>query len=86
MVDENCKQLYSEPYMTPNNYDLIFNDALIPSNIRKESVINLTNRLQKLMPPSKIIHLNMETTTVTKNDHISIIPSVTINGKRVEFL
>lgn len=86
MVDENCKQLYSEPYMTPNNFDILFNEGQIPANIRKESVINLTNRLQKLMPPTKIIHLGMETTSVESNDHISITPSLTINGKRVEFL
>ena len=86
MVDENCKQLYSEPYMTPNNFDIVFNEASIPSNIRKESVINLTNRLQKLMPPTKILHLDMDSTTVESNDHIEIIPSLRIDGKRVEFL
>ena len=86
MVDENCKYLYSEPYMTPNNFDILFNEASIPSNIRKESVVNLTNRLQKLMPLSKILHLQMDAATVTSNDHISITGNLTINGKRVEFL
>ena len=47
MVNKHCKHFRHEPYMTPNNYDLYFNPAEIPANIKRENVPNLIKRLQK---------------------------------------
>ena len=54
-----CKHFHQEPYYTPNNYDLPFDPNQIPSNIPVELANTLQNRLQKLMPLTKIIHLDI---------------------------
>lgn len=60
LVDKSCKYFLHEPYMTPNNFDLYFNYASIPSNIITESPSDLRRRLQRCLPLTKILHLNME--------------------------
>lgn len=87
-VDKHCKYFRDEPYLTPNNYDIYFSQEQIPSNIQKENVPNLYSRLQKLMPLSKIIHINLNTTpeTITESNQITINTSLKVNNKEVKFI
>lgn len=87
MVNKHCKHFRHEPYMTPNNYDLYFNPAEIPSNIKRENVPNLIRRLQKLMPISKIIHVNLNTDAeqISESNTIQLSSSLKLNGKKVNF-
>ena len=88
LVNKHCKHFRHEPYMTPNNYDLYFNPNEIPANIKRENAHNLVNRLQKLMPLSKILHVNFNTNpeSITESNTISINTNVIINRKEVEFI
>ena len=87
MVNKHCKHFRHEPYMTPNNYDLYFNPSEIPSNIKRENVPNLIRRLQKLMPISKIIHVNLNTDAeqISESNTIQLSSSLKVNGKKVNF-
>ena len=69
--------------MTPNNYDIYISPDQIPSNIKKENVLNLRRKLQKLMPLSKIIHINYDTQpeTLTESNQIQISTKMKLNGK-----
>ena len=80
MVNKHCKHFRHEPYMTPNNYDLYFNPAEIPSNIKRENV-------PKLMPISKIIHVNLNTDAeqISESNTIQLSSSLKVNGKKVNF-
>lgn len=86
IYDGPCKIIHHEPYYTPNNFDLHFDVNKIPSNIQMESAVDLQKRLQKLMPPSKYIHLDLDTDELNKREHIRIITKLQINGKGVKFL
>ena len=66
-MTENCKYFRHEPDYTPNNFDIYMDYTGIPSNIPKENANDLKNRLQKTMPLTKKIHLNLETETIQKN-------------------
>lgn len=72
--------------MTPNNYDIYFNPTEIPSNIPQENGYNLEKRLQKLMPLTKKIHLNIDHTTIPANNHIRVFTEMTVNNKKVVFI
>ena len=87
MVDKQCKYFRHDPYMTPNNYDIYISPDQIPSNIKKENVLNLRRKLQKLMPLSKIIHINYDTQpgTLTESNQIQISTKMKLNGKEVKF-
>lgn len=52
---------------TPNDYDISFEVDKIPSNIAIENVVNLSNMLQRLMPLSKKIHLNLKDYSPERN-------------------
>ncbi len=88
MVNKHCKHFRHEPYMTPNNYDLYFDPEQIPVNIKRENVPNLTNRLQKLMPLSKKIHINLTTNpeTISESNTFTISTKMKINKKEVKFI
>ena len=88
MVNKHCKHFRHEPYMTPNNYDLYFDPEQIPVNIPRENVPNLTNRLQKLIPLSKKIHVNLTTNpeTITESNTFTISTKMKINNHEVKFL
>ncbi|MBR3139342.1 MAG: hypothetical protein IKF11_00550 [Methanobrevibacter sp.] len=88
MVNKHCKHFRHEPYMTPNNYDLYFDPEQIPVNIPRENVPNLTNRLQKLIPLSKKIHINLTTNpeTITESNTFTISTKMKINNHEVKFL
>lgn len=60
LTNKNCKYFHHEPYMTPNNFDLYFDPAKIPSNIIQEPPHELLLRLQATMPLTDILHLNLE--------------------------
>lgn len=74
--------------MTPNNYDLSFSPSEIPSNIKRENASSLKQRLQKIMPTSKIIHINYdeEHETVTEHNKCNISTKMLLNNKEVKFL
>ena len=60
LTNKNCKYFHHDPYMTPNNYDIYFDPASIPSNIIQDPPNELLLRLQKTMPLTDILHLNLE--------------------------
>lgn len=76
--DNICKYFHHEPYYTPNNFDLAFDYNSIPLNIQPEKVYDLRNRLQKLMPLTKIIHLQMDNDTIEENGIINLNTQVRI--------
>lgn len=82
-----CKHFHQDPYWTPNNYDLYFDYNKIPVNIEVENSNDLLRRLQKNMPLSKIIHLNMEDESVPYYEEFDILTKTKIifnknvNGK-----
>lgn len=82
----NCKIIRNEPDWTPNNYDISFNPSHIPSNISTESADSLQKRLQKLMPLSKRIHVNLETEELTEKNDFKIHTCLRINNKDVDLL
>lgn len=72
--------------MTPNNYDISFNQNQIPSNIEPETAVNLQKRLQKLMPLTKYIHVQLNTEQNEYFNKVNVIPKLKINNKEVKFL
>ncbi len=68
----NCKYFHHDPYMTPNNYDLYFNHLDIPSNIYIDGGSDLLKRLQKTLPLSKILHLNLESINTPQNNQFNL--------------
>lgn len=86
MANENHKFFRHEPYMTPNNYDVYFNPEEVPSNIRVENGRNLEKRLNKLISPTKFIHLNIDSATVPADNTVRIYGEMVVNGKKVKFI
>ena len=84
--DPNCKIIHHEPNWTPNNYEINFDPTMIPSNIKTESSDSLQKRLQKLMPLSSRIHVNLSTDTFSEKNDLEIHTSLKINGKEVNLL
>ena len=72
----NCKLFHHDPYWTPNNYDLYFNYFDIPVNIGVEGSADLHYRLQKTLPLSKVLHLNLETKNVPQNNQINVCEKI----------
>ncbi|MBR0272357.1 MAG: hypothetical protein IJQ68_10300 [Methanobrevibacter sp.] len=89
-MTKNCKYMRTKYNWTPNDYDLEINHNQIPSNIILEDVPNLSNRLQKLMPLSKAIHLKLDEGKQELNSTIDIVSelSLTVNNhvKRVDII
>lgn len=77
-----CKHFHQEPYWTPNNYDLHFDYNNIPSNILLESQDDLRKRLQKKLPLSKILHLQLESKSVPCNNEIKCYTKTYIKFKK----
>lgn len=77
--DSGCKYFHHEPYMTPNNYDLYFDYNNIPVNIQAQKPHDLRNHLQKLMPLTKYIHLNMDTDTLEESNNIHLHTNLKIS-------
>lgn len=82
----NCKIIRHEPDWTPNNYDISFNPSQIPSNIQTESADSLQKRLQKLMPLSTRIHVNLSTEEMSEKNDLEIHTCLRIKGKDVKLL
>ena len=82
--NEECKYFHHEPYYTPNNYDLFFDYNNIPVNIPVEKAHDLRNRLQKLMPVTKIIHLNMGSETLKEDNNLHMHTCLKIDYKTPE--
>ena len=72
--------------MTPNNYDISYNHDQIPSNIKPETALNLQKRLQKLMPLTKFIHVQLNTEHKEYLNHVDVITKMKINNQEVKFL
>ena len=88
MGNKHCKHFWHEPYMTPNNYDIYFDPEKIPVNIPRENVPNLTIRLQKLISPTKKIHINLiqSSETVGESTQFSVNTKLKINNSEVKFI
>lgn len=85
-MPDNCKIIHNEPDWTPNNYDIQFDPSDIPSNIPSETANSLQVRLQKLMPLSKRIHINLSTSSMSEKNDFKIHSRLKINKKEVEFI
>ena len=81
LLDKTCKYFHHDPYMTPNNYDLYFPYNNIPVNIITESPSNLHKRLQRCLPLTKILHLNLETNDESKSNVLNVHSRVSLNYK-----
>ena len=57
---KKCKYMKTRYNWTPSDYDLQFPTDQIPSNIPVEDTANLQKRLQRKMPLTKTIHLDIE--------------------------
>ena len=77
-----CKYFHHDPYMTPNNFDLYFNYTNIPSNIYVDGGHDLLKRLQKTLPLSKVLHLNLETKSSPQNNQINLYTYTRIRYKK----
>jgi len=86
VYEGECKYFRHDPYYTPNNYDLQFDHNNIPSNIEVESAANLQKRLQRLMPLSKIIHLDMGTQQSSQTNFLKVNTRFKIDGQEVELI
>lgn len=86
MTKNELKYFQNEPYMTPNNYDIHFNQEDIPVNIPRENGYNLEKRLQKLIPLSKFIHLDFDSNALESNNRVSIYSTLKINNMRVDLI
>lgn len=84
--NRNCKIIRHEPDWTPNNYEISFNPSDIPSNIQTESSDSLQKRLQKLMPLSTRIHINLDAGELSEKNDLEIHTSLRIKGKDVNLL
>ena len=82
--DKECKYFHHEPYYTPNNYDLFFDYSSIPVNIPVEKSHDLRNRLQKLMPVTKIIHLNMDSELFEEDNNVHLHTKLKLNYNTLE--
>ena len=60
LFEKGCRWFCDKENMNPNNFDIYFDVNSIPANIKKDKISHLENRLQRLMPLSKKIHLNIE--------------------------
>lgn len=89
MVNETkciMKIFRNESEYTPNNWDVYFDTSEVPSNIEIESAHRLEQRLNKLIPTSKKIHLNLGVNELSTNNSIHISSMLKINKKEVKFL
>lgn len=77
----DCKKLRDEAFWNPNNYDLIFDNNEIPSNIQAENSVSLEKRLQKLMPLGKIIHVDNVSASTPANNSLNIIGELEYRDK-----
>ena len=76
-----------EKTMNPSNFDIYLNINEIPVNIETENLSELKHRLQKLMPLSKTVHLNLTdgiTRELDKEYTFNLKFSLKIQNKRVE--
>ena len=86
-MSKELKYFQNEPYLTPNNYDIYFNENEIPSNKKKKKGYILEKRLQKLMPLTKFIHLGFDVdTTKMANNQLVINSRLKINKQEVKFI
>lgn len=80
---ENCKYMRAKYNYTPNDYDLYFDYSDIPSNINLEDSASLTNRLQGLMPLTKVIHLHLNEMDRNHAQEISVSTALTIKNRKI---
>lgn len=76
LTTKNCKYFHHDPYMTPNNFDLYFDPNQIPTNIITEPPHELLLRLQKHLPLTKILHLNLDAEQNTYSNVLHLNTSV----------
>ena len=78
------KRFHNEPYWTPNNFDIQFPFEDIPVNIPVEKGHDLEKRLQKLMPLTKIIHVDYSPLSLTKVNSLVINSKVSVSFENNE--
>ena len=83
---DQCKYMRTKYNWTPNDYDLQFPVEEIPSNIKKEDTANLTQRLQRKMPLTKTIHLNLNEDSHSLKNNLTVHTQLylTINNRIIE--
>lgn len=79
LLEKTCKYFYHDPYMTPNNYDLYFDYMKIPVNNIIEPPHELQKRLQRHLPLTKILHLNLENKNQPQYNNVIINSNLSIN-------
>ena len=85
ILQKGCKVFKDDNEMNPNNYDIYIDTQQIPANIQKENTASLEKRLQKLMPLSKKIHVNIENgvKTFEKENPIRLKSKIKFQNKLV---
>lgn len=84
LLEKNCKYFHHEPYMTPNNYDLYFDYRKIPVNNILEPPHELKKRLQRHLPVTKILHLNLEDEYQPQYNNVFLHSSVSIKYNQLK--
>lgn len=82
LMNKNCKYFHHEPFYTPNNYDIYFDYNSIPSNIKVESAHDLQKRLQRTMPLTKIIHVNLEKEALPQMNMVHMRTDIRLKFKK----
>ena len=81
-INRKCKYFHHDPYMTPNNFDLYFDYNSIPMNIDVGATYDLNKRLQRVMPLSKKIHLNLENRESSQSNGFNINTRIRLSFKK----
>ena len=83
---KKCKYMKTKHNWTPNDYDISFPTEQIPSNIKVENTTNLQQRLQRKMPLTKTIHLDLKEDNRSYINQIETYTTLnlTINNTRTE--
>lgn len=76
LLSKNCKYFHHDPYFTPNNFDIYFDYHKIPKNIKVDKPHELRKRLQRTMPLTKIIHVNLEAESFPHRNDVNIGTSI----------
>ena len=77
-----CKYMKDGEY-TPSDYDLTFDVADIPSNIKSRGSLDLKKELQKVTPLTRRVHLNLRNHEEAVTSNATVSTGLTVNGVRI---
>ncbi|MDO5849323.1 MAG: hypothetical protein Q4P18_07295 [Methanobrevibacter sp.] len=80
----NCKYMRTKYNYTPNDYDIYFNYEDIPSNIKLKDIVGLSYQLQRVMPLTKKVHLQFNTTNKEYTSRINVYTTLSVNKHEVK--